>query len=90
MGTEEQWKQINIGDGNALLTNANIHYDYEYIGDVNGDSYINSTDALIVLQHTVKKITLTKDQQKLADVNKDNLVNSNDALWILEYAVGKR
>ncbi|MBP9989386.1 MAG: leucine-rich repeat protein, partial [Ruminococcus sp.] len=59
-------------------------------GDVNSDGKINSSDALLVLQHTVKNITLTETQQKLADVNKDTFVNSNDALWILEYAVGKR
>jgi hypothetical protein len=27
-GTEEQWKQINIGDSNEYLTNATINYEY--------------------------------------------------------------
>jgi hypothetical protein len=28
-GTEDQWAQINIGEGNEYLTNATIHYNYE-------------------------------------------------------------
>lgn len=61
----------------------------EKIGDVNEDGEINSSDALLTLQHTIKKITLSDRQFILADVNFDSYVNSADALLILQYTVGK-
>lgn len=58
-------------------------------GDLNGDDKINSSDALLVLQHSVGKITLDDTQKSCADVNKDGKINSSDALMILQYSVGK-
>ena len=57
-------------------------------GDVDANSKINSTDALLVLQHTVKLITLTSAQQTVADLNGDKKINSIDALRILQISVG--
>ncbi|MBO5420954.1 MAG: dockerin type I repeat-containing protein [Clostridia bacterium] len=57
-------------------------------GDVNSDKKINSTDALMVLQHSVKLITLTSAQITVADMNSDNKINSLDALVILQKSVG--
>lgn len=59
------------------------------LGDVNKDSTINSSDALLVLQHTVGAKTLSNEQKTLADVTKDSVVNSSDALKILQYTVGQ-
>ena len=59
------------------------------LGDVNKDSKINSSDALMILQNSVGLINLTKEQFSLADVTKDSNVNSSDALKILQYAVGQ-
>lgn len=58
-------------------------------GDLNGDGIANSTDALIILQHTVGKITIDEKLIPFADVNDDNFVNSTDALKILQFTVGK-
>ena len=57
------------------------------LGDVNGDSRINSSDARLVLQHTVELITLDETQQHYADVNEDNAINSMDARAILQKTV---
>ncbi len=57
-------------------------------GDVNGDDKIDSTDARLVLQYAVGKIT-TLGVEAAADVNRDNKVDSTDARLILQYAVGK-
>lgn len=57
-------------------------------GDVNSDTKINSSDALLVLQHSVQSIRLEGDQFTAADVNADEKINAGDALSILQYAVG--
>ena len=57
-------------------------------GDVNGDVNINSSDALLVLQHSVQSIKLEGDRFTAADVNADGKINAGDALSILQYAVG--
>lgn len=59
------------------------------LGDVNNDGKINSSDALLILQSAVGKITLSTTQTLAADVNKDGKINSSDALKVLQYAVGK-
>ncbi len=57
-------------------------------GDINADKKVNSSDALLVLQHSVKLITLTAEQVKIADMNSDSNINSLDALMILQKSVG--
>lgn len=59
------------------------------MGDVNFDTYVNSTDALLVLQHIVGMIKLTAKQLAVADMNSDSKINSTDALLMLQKAVGK-
>lgn len=58
------------------------------VGDTNSDSKINSTDALLILQHTVGTRTLSGYALKSADWNGDSKVNSADALEILKFSVG--
>lgn len=57
-------------------------------GDVNDDGTVNSTDARLVLQHTVELTTLTEEAKARADVNGDSTVNSTDARLILQATVG--
>ncbi len=59
------------------------------MGDVNGDSSVNSIDALFVLKYSVGKMQLTDEQKDCADVNGDGKINSVDALLILKFSVGK-
>ena len=89
---KQTWTETAVGLDNVLGGNTEACFDQtkKCLSDIDGDTYINSFDALLVLQHTVKMITLTEEQKEFADANGDNIINSIDALWILEYAVGKR
>ena len=58
------------------------------LGDVDGLNGIESTDALMVLQHIVGIRTLTGTQLLAADVDGVDGVTSTDALMILQYIVG--
>lgn len=55
------------------------------LGDVNGDGYIDSADALLCLRASVGLITLTPEQETAADVNHDGLIDAGDAILILRY-----
>ena len=59
------------------------------LGDVNNDGKINSSDALLVLEHSVGKKILTASQFTAADLNSNGKVNSDDALIILKISTGK-
>ncbi len=60
-----------------------------FLGDVDNNGAINSTDARLVLQYAVNKIDSTALNVTVADVNDDGIVNSTDARLILQYAVKK-
>lgn len=62
--------------------------DNKTLGDVNEDSKINSTDALLILQHSTGLITLSESKKLNADVTWDGKINSSDALKILQYSTG--
>lgn len=57
------------------------------LGDVNNDGKVNSTDALLVLQYSVKLKTLSATQLLYADMDFNSKYNSTDALKILQKAV---
>lgn len=59
------------------------------MGDVNGDGYINSFDALSIMRNSVGEEKLFDTQLKNADVNSDGDVNSADVLVLLRYSVGE-
>ena len=55
------------------------------LGDVNGDGYIDSADAMLCLRSAVGLKKLTEEQKSAADVNKDGFVDAGDAIKILRY-----
>ena len=55
---------------------------------MNEDSKINSTDALLILQHATGLITLSESKKLNADVTWDGKINSSDALRVLQYSTG--
>lgn len=56
------------------------------VGDLDADGLCTSTDARLILQHTVGKTALEKT---FADVDGDGTVTTTDARLCLQYAVGK-
>ena len=58
------------------------------IGDINDDSVVNSTDALIILSGDVGMDISSFCPMNCGDVNEDGFVNSTDALILLSYDVG--
>lgn len=60
------------------------------LGDVNGDGEVNTTDARLVLQYAVEKITAEDLDLSVANVSKgDEDINTTDARLILQKAVEK-
>lgn len=55
------------------------------LGDVNGDGYIDSADAMLCLRYSVGLEELSEEQEKAADVNHDSFVDAGDAIKILRY-----
>lgn len=57
------------------------------LGDVNGDSKVDSKDAVLVLKNYAENLAgkNTTIDKTFADVNADDGVDSKDAVWILKY-----
>lgn len=64
------------------------NYSVGLIGDVNKDTEINITDALLVMKYNVGNVDATQITLELADCDKDGTVDIRDAIYILRYAVG--
>ncbi|MCI8373713.1 MAG: SH3 domain-containing protein [Lachnospiraceae bacterium] len=79
-------------DGSVRTYTITVKYkeeDQPLMGDVDGNSVINSIDALRILRSTVSLEILADDAKKRADVNRDGQVDANDALMILQYITGQ-
>jgi hypothetical protein len=57
-----------------------------FVGDVNKDGKVTSSDALLLLQYSIGQINTI--DTKIADINGDGNVNSADALIVLRICVG--
>lgn len=59
------------------------------MGDVDFNNIVNSTDALLILQHVVEISVFNAAQKAVADMNADGKINSADALAVLKLSVGQ-
>ena len=59
------------------------------LGDVNFDGAVDSSDARIVLQAAVGKVTLSEKELAVADADESGEIDSSDARVILQVSVGK-
>ncbi|MCL2489004.1 MAG: hypothetical protein FWE80_10005 [Oscillospiraceae bacterium] len=59
------------------------------LGNVSGSGTLSITDARMILQYLVDKITLTAEQLELADVDGKNGVTVTDARYVLQRLVEK-
>ncbi|MBR4282699.1 MAG: hypothetical protein IKT35_03185 [Clostridia bacterium] len=59
------------------------------MGDINLDGDVAAADALLALQHTVDKITISGMSFKAADIYRNGVINSECALKILQFSVNK-
>ncbi|MBD3184031.1 T9SS type A sorting domain-containing protein [Candidatus Poribacteria bacterium] len=57
-------------------------------GDVNGDGYVRSNDAILALRISAGLLTPTAQQLCAADMNDDGNVRSNDCILILRKSAG--
>ena len=78
----------------GLATLAKAREDFDKLsdvvyGDVNGDGEVTVADALMVLQHSVGKITLDESVLVNADVDSEEGIAVTDALAILQASVNK-
>lgn len=80
-------KFISVLSALSLAAALTVGSSAAWLGDVNNDGKINSSDALCVLQYSVG-ITVKNFDKSNADVTKDGAINSADALKILRISVG--
>ena len=79
---------ISIASAAAIAASAAaVSFATDYMGDVNDDGAVNSSDALAILTYAVGNPDVTINLKK-ADLNADGLVNSSDALQVLKVSVG--
>lgn len=78
-----------VGGGTAFAQSqvASFENDKKYtLGDVNDDTFIDASDALMILKHSAKLELLTERQQLAANVNNDLYIDASDALLVLKYS----
>ncbi|MDE5583162.1 MAG: Ig-like domain-containing protein, partial [Ruminococcus sp.] len=85
---------VAVGLGAMAFSGTNISAetapDSNKMGDVNGDAFVDSVDASMILAEYTKNSTggngtFTDVQKKSANINKDNFVDSVDASLVLGY-----
>ncbi len=82
----EDSEKVTVGD---KVIAGEEHYTLVMFGDVNADQKVNASDALQILRHAVKKITLTDTSLAATNWVQDGKIDATDALAVLKFAVGK-
>lgn len=90
-GTEAQWNQISIGEGNEDLTSATIHFNWsqpeqpEEPGDLDGAAGISEDDAIYLLQYILLPDLFQVTQD--VDFDGNGIVNEDDAIYLLQHVL---
>ena len=85
--TTEDCTDVEPADGECDLCKSDVAVDAIIYGDVDGDGYVTSIDAMDVLRYAAE---LTKEiRMTEADVDGDGLITSMDAMEILLYVAEK-
>ena len=97
MGIFEGTVDFDTSSGTSELTSAGASDAFllrlgqggdDQLGDPNGDGFINSTDALWIIQSEFGvRPGLTNET---SDLNGDSSINSTDALWVIQIEFGLR
>lgn len=78
----------NDGVLDTMTEKGSFRYYVPYtLGDIDGNSTVDTIDAMCVLQMAVNLYSWTPSQWKAADVNNDGSVNTIDAMLVLQKAV---
>ena len=82
-------KRYDYGsDLNIDVSQAEIKYQVTDKADVDNDKSVSSSDALLILQHSVELIRLDDKSFTRADLTKDGKLASDDALAVLSISTG--
>ena len=86
-GTEAQWKNVVILEGNDALLNAKMYYDFTGVipGDFNSDWETTDADAVYLLRSTL--FPEDYPSQMDMDVNSDGQVTDADAVYLLRHTL---
>lgn len=72
----------------VILLTANVSAAPIYLGDMDGNSRVEASDARTILRAAVGLDTLTGDKNRIADTDRDGTLSSNDARTTLRMSVG--
>ncbi len=84
-GSEEQWAEIEIDEGNEPLLKARLVIADILLGDVNRDGKVNGTDTNLIFRYVCGLEDFTEEEMKAADVNRDGKVNGTDTNLVFRY-----
>ncbi|MEE3450863.1 MAG: dockerin type I repeat-containing protein [Acutalibacteraceae bacterium] len=57
-------------------------------GDANGDDKISTSDALVILRHSINITQIDENRINICDVNNDGKITANDSMQITRYSIG--